>query len=137
MNIERLNQVIDWLEAGAPERIFDMRCFTNVGLMGEPPENWCGTSCCIGGYAVTAFVHKTPQDYFEKTLDIAEEAQKALGLSRDTANALFYVLDKGGERGFQSSWDVITADQAAKAVRNVIEFDDPKWTEILDPNAFS
>ena len=59
-------------------------------------------------------------------LDVDATATRIAGLDQRSANALF-----GG--GFQSAaaLQAVTAEQAAKAIDNVIECGDPKWREVL------
>jgi len=125
-NIQRLTETAEWLEAGAPERRFNMNRLLDVET-GD--ENWCGTECCIAGYVVTRYA---PTDV--RRHNIEGQARELLGLNNWVADALFYprsiVTD---ELVFPAdgSWTSITPAQAAVAVRNVIKHNDPKWKEIL------
>lgn len=138
MNIERLNEVVEWLEAGAPERVFNMQIFTNVDRE-EDYENWCGTSCCIGGYVLSRYVFDTPKSFFEeleKDMKIGEEARKILDLDPRVADALFFMRDMKTGNYYSADWTEVTPAQGAKAVRNVIKFKDPKWPKVLGLKEF-
>jgi len=125
MNKERLEEVAQWLEAGAPERTFNMNRLLNDEA-GSPDNNWCGTECCIAGYVVTRYI---PQDV---NLDsIEKDARDLLGLDYHLSDALFYPKVLGSEDSFDD-WEDITHIQAAQAVRNVMEHNNPLWEEILE-----
>ena len=132
MNKKRLEEVAQWLEAGAPERIFNMNRLLDAP-MSSAEKNWCGTECCIAGYVVTRYI---PQSV---DLDsIEKDATELLGLKENVSNALFYpkVLDSEEHIGlFRSAldgWVNITPIQAAQAVRNVMKHKNPLWEEILE-----
>lgn len=131
MNIEKLKQVEQWLLAGAPERTFTMSKLVEVP--DGHKENWCGTACCIAGYVYqqeVAFnpVKHSPNYYWG---EVAETAQKSLNLDPDVANRLFYLENRKGY-SYTGRWEDVTPQQAAEAVRNVIEFGEPLWETILD-----
>lgn len=125
MNKERLEEVAQWLEAGAPERKFNMNRLLDDET-GSPDNNWCGTECCIAGYVVTRYI---PQSV---DLDqIEEDATKLLGLDCHLSDALFYPRVLGSEDSV-GDWEKITPIQAAQAVRNVMKHNNPLWEEILE-----
>lgn len=132
MNKERLEQVEQWLLAGAPERRFDM------GRLVEVPagqkDNWCGTACCIAGYVYQQNVKFDPTKHdrhFYGFWEVDDLATKALGLSEGVAKKLFYMEDSQGYQ-YDGDWDQVTAADAAKAVRNVIDHGEPLWETILE-----
>jgi hypothetical protein len=131
MNKERLEEVAKWLEAGAPERKFNMNLLLDEEK-GSTNNNWCGTECCIAGYVVTRYI---PQDVNFNMIE--EDARKLLGLKESVSNALFYPKVLGSDDYSVSwvsncgYWEDITPIQAAQAVRNVMEHNDPLWEEIL------
>ena len=133
MNIKMLEQVEQWLLAGAPERKFDMNVLIDDV---KDKENWCGTSCCIAGYvfqqtkAYDAVVKKG-ENFFQWQHDIEQIAADALGINRHEANRLFFVHNSEG-LDYQGDWEAITPQQAAQAVRNVIDHGTPMWETILD-----
>lgn len=132
MNKERLEQVEQWLLAGAPERRFDM------GRLVDVPEgqkdNWCGTSCCIAGYVFSQEVAFNPSKHnprfngYEKVEPIAAAA---LGLSDRVSHRLFYIQSING-MNYEGDWAEVTPEQAAQAVRNVINYGEPLWETILE-----
>ncbi|NBW16170.1 MAG: hypothetical protein EBR82_50125 [Caulobacteraceae bacterium] len=130
MNLELLEKTAQWLEAGAPERNFNMNKLVDWATVHEDSKNWCGTTCCIAGY-VWQHVHPNPHVDWSIGYDITREAALALGLLEETADRLFYpsTLDDDEYGGV---WDEITPTQAARAVRNVMERGEPYWEEILD-----
>ena len=132
MNKERLEEVAQWLEAGAPERKFNMNLLLDEEK-GSANKNWCGTECCIAGYVVTRYI---PQDVnFDM---IEEDATKLLGLKESVSDALFYPKVLGSDDYSDSLglhfgyWEDITPIQAAQAVRNVMKHNNPLWEEILE-----
>lgn len=130
MNKELLTRTINWLEAGAPERRFNMSKM--VEWPEDKPTNWCGTTCCIAGYVWQQ--NKTPED-IEGGLyafwdNIEKQAAEMLGLDFSTAHRLFY--PSTSTESYPGDWDDITPAQAAQAVRNVMERGEPHWEEILD-----
>lgn len=132
MNKERLEQVEQWLLAGAPERRFDMN--TLVDIPADQKENWCGTSCCIAGYVFSQEVAFNPSKhnrYFVGFEQVGPIAAEALGLSFEVSNRLFYIQSTSGV-GYDGDWAEVTTEQAAQAVRNVIEQGEPMWENILD-----
>lgn len=122
--MNRLEETARWLEAGAPERNFNMNRLLN--LQGNAENNWCGTECCIAGYVVSRWGNPN--------LCIESQACKLLGISSNVADALFYPreLNNPEEQINSTAWENITPAQAAQAVRNVMEHDDPHWREILE-----
>lgn len=132
MNVEKLEQVEQWLLAGAPERKF------NMGLLLEIPEgqkeNWCGTACCIAGYV---YQQEIPFNQNQHNKDftgynaVERTATEALGLEGWVADLLFYPSDSKGFR-YNGPWFKIKPQEAAQAVRNVIEQGEPLWETILD-----
>lgn len=131
MNVEKLQQVEQWLLAGAPERRFNMGQFVDVPE-GQK-ENWCGTSCCIAGY-----VYQQNVEFDAATArhrcgygKIEEVAVEALGISKEVGNRLFYIKSISGMH-YRGDWDEVTTADAAQAVRNVIDHGEPMWENILD-----
>lgn len=132
MNKERLEQVEQWLLAGAPERVFDMGRLVDVPY--EHENNWCGTSCCIAGYVFSQEVAFDPEYHgynFMGFGNVEPVAAKALGLDEEVAERLFYIQDRKGWQ-YDGDWGDVTADHAAQAVRNVIVHGEPLWENILE-----
>ena len=135
MNIKMLEQVEQWLLAGAPERKFDMNVLVDDV---KDKENWCGTSCFIAGYvfqqtkAYDAVVKKD-EPFFQWNHDIEQIAADALGVDKSEAYKLFYVRGSGDDYSdYQGDWEKITPAQAAQAVRNLIDHGTPMWETILN-----
>lgn len=124
MNKERLEEVAQWLEAGAPERKFNMNRLLDTS-MSSADKNWCGTECCIAGYVVTRY-----KPFKLNLFRIEEDATELLGLEPEVSDALFYpkILGTGEQVGYL---DDITPAEAAQAVRNVMEHNNPLWEEIV------
>jgi hypothetical protein len=134
MNKELLIQTINWLEAGAPERKFNM--IKMIEYDDTPPKNWCGTTCCIAGYVWQQ--SKTPEDiqgglyvYWDT---IEAQAAAMLGLKPAIAHQLFYP-SSSDNRSYPGEWEEITPAEAAQAIRNVMAHGEPRWEEILDFDA--
>lgn len=140
MNKERLTQIAEWLEEGAPIRGnvtgFNMECF----ITEEYNENYqpCGTICCIGGAAVAFFGPPELFQAYAKGDHVREPASYAAGryldLSSDEATSLFYASDDfiGGalvwrEEREEDLLPDITTDWAARCIRKFIETGDVDW----------
>lgn len=123
MNKERLTQVAEWLEAGAPERKFNMNRLLNISETTDT-VNWCGTECCIAGYVVTKFA---PEDVAIVADSGSADwlAGKLLDLEPETADDLFYPKDSHARQ--IEDWSAITATQAATVVRHLIETEEVNW----------
>lgn len=133
MNIKMLERVEQWLLAGAPERTFNMNVLVEDV---EGKKNWCGTSCCIAGYVfqqTKAYdaVIKKGENFFQWQHDIEQIATDALGITRSEANKLFFINNSEGY-DYQGDWEAVTPQQAAQAVRNVIDHGTPMWETILN-----
>lgn len=150
MNIENLNVVLAWLDAGAPEvqtphfglvSGFNMAVF-NSALKGrvkndgiearswarEDPNdpysplhhNFCGAVCCIAGFTYSQF----DGDKGFCT------AGRHLGLSTRQYEALFYGYNwDNTNRRMGKDFDLyeITPAQAARTIRHLIATGDVKW----------
>ena len=137
MNIELLERTAKWLEAGAPERNFNMAVVVdwNAGWADSVPANWCGTTCCIGGYIWQQTIAADDTRKINRALregGICHDAADAAGLDRSVADALFYPKSTSSGLTYEGGWSTITPAQAARAVRNVMERGEPYWEEILD-----
>lgn len=136
MNKELLIQTINWLEAGAPERTFNMSKMVEYANPNDDtrPENWCGTACCIAGYVWQQ--QKTPADVLTHNIydfwyTIEAQAAEMLGLRPAVAHQLFFP-SSSDNRSYPGVWDEITPAEAAQAVRNVMAHGEPRWEDILD-----
>lgn len=116
MDIERLNIIAEWLEAGAPHKDgvdgFDMLSFIE--------ETPCGTTCCIGGAAIQFFGDSDtsfPDDH----------AQALLGLDSDVADMLFYGGMTWDGRGEAVPLEDITPAWAARCIRKLMETGEVDW----------
>lgn len=132
MNIDKLTEIAEWLEAGAPERDgvvkFNMKNFI-------VPEG-CGTACCIAG-AVVQFSSALPfrsskHFYVESPLSIRDAAESLLGLDYHESEELFYapsVLEKFEDElpHGADALDMITPAWAARCIRNLIETGKVDW----------
>lgn len=127
MNKERLTQVAEWLEAGAPERRFNMNRLLDISFATDT-TNWCGTECCIAGYVVTRFA---PEDVvmMEQNSNADYFAGELLDLEPEKADQLFYPKDSHARQ--LEDWSAITPQQAATVVRNLVETGDVDWEIIL------
>lgn len=127
MNKERLTEVALWLEAGAPERKFNMNRLLDISFTTDT-TNWCGTECCIAGYVVTRFA---PEDVVmvEKNGSADHLAGELLDLEPEMADQLFYPKDSHSRQ--IEDWSAITPEQAGVVVRNLVETGDVDWEIIL------
>jgi len=121
VNTEILIQTKEWLLAGAPGYNFDMSVIYD--------HTDCGTTCCIGGYIAKAL------DPSFDGFDALWVAENLLDLPPGVANALFYP-DEGFDGQYLKLpegrfYSNITTQEAAQAVQNVIDHQDPRWLEVL------
>lgn len=156
MNVANLEKLRDWLLAGAPEVYFSMSCgFGTVkGMSGfeklqaskdlaatevknKSGLGECGTICCIGG---AAYQFSFEEQYGKKPDaeddlswdDIQNRALNWLGLDW-TYNEDEDESEIGDMHPlFEPTFAPVgcTPQEAAAAVQNVIDFDDPRWKEI-------
>lgn len=137
MNIELLDRIATWLEAGAPHESgisFNMNYLysSNAGeawIDGEMVEQDCGTACCIAGAALQ-FGGKpdliNPDD-FDADQDERgfEEAAKLIGMEYKDAHALFYPE----ETSPFDHYEEITPEYAARVVRKLIKTGEVDWED--------
>ena len=134
MNIERLTELAEWLEAGAPEKAgvveFDMSDFINVPLEYaalERAHDWvpsCGTACCIAGAAVQFEQARVGREPWTPGCmrggAIMDKARGLLGLDELQAGELFVP-------GYPGAWRDIRPDYAARVIRKLIETGFVDW----------
>ncbi len=112
MNVERLTEIAEWLDQGAPERVveggvihgFDMDHFLDKAAD-------CGTTCCIAGAAI-AF---NEGFHAASSWNADSSAQKILGLTNSQAMDLFF-------DGYDS-----TPQHAAVVIRHLIATGTVDW----------
>ena len=127
MNIERLNEIAEWLEAGAPHKgkvhAFYMGGFIRpvYDVTGKSSDyNSCGTACCIAGAAVQFNLKKNKKAQIEsEQADLEERAAKLLDMSYEDAEELFF----GGDYRLSD----ITAKWAARCIRKYIKTGKIDW----------
>lgn len=145
MNIENLNKIKTWLEAGAPHAVFDIHVgnspLTDEGVCentsystveeyfdGQPVPSDCGSICCIAGAAY--LMSKAPEGQLFPSITHQMRLEPSWSTTRDTAleylglpeNNVFF-----GHDLFDSALapDGCTPAQAAVAVQNVIDGKEP------------
>jgi len=136
MNIERLTELAEWLERGAPEQKgvtkFDMGDFICLEEYKTHTDMWekykegaldeadsilrrCGTACCIAGAAVM-FYSKHPA-LSRLQYNEADDGRDLLDLTAEQSNRLF----------FPRNLDLITPSWAARCIRKLIETGEVDW----------
>lgn len=133
MNLERLDTIAQWLEAGAPHK-------DGVGGFYMPAffreDNKCGTTACIGGCAVMWWgseEHKRCQfeNWYIPRFDARQVAANLLGLSTTTANALFcpdsFPYTPGEDGPLQDRLEEVTPAWAARCIRHLMETGEVDW----------
>lgn len=127
MNIDRLTEIADWLDQGAPEKAhvtkFDMANF--IEDAGKP-NSGCGTACCIAGAAIQ-FSRAIPFESYSQAMEstdldegFVDEAASILDLEIDQAEALFYARNTGDLRSISPAW-------AARCIRKLIATGEVDW----------
>lgn len=119
MNRGNVQKLLDWLEAGAPERTFNMDVW--IDDLGDKP-NWCGTTCCMAGWCSQQVqtIEEYWSDLYRSASDVATEW---LGLTDADAYRLFRAISSNGQLPLRN----ITAAQAAIVVRNLLETGEVNW----------
>ena len=118
MNVERLTEIAEWLEAGAPEvREAGIVCF-DMGSWSSIDAERCGTICCIGGYAQERFGASVMREPGNDDLTY-KQAGQLLGLSRFDAWNLFQPPGIEFEE-INSSW-------AARTIRHLLATGTVDW----------
>ena len=146
MNREKLEELRDWLNDGAPEVVFDMRqsidtvfaAFDYYAGEGEKIEfikvqrdkkglGDCGTVCCIAGFVesqVAKREERAPKDHWGS---IAYSALNELGLE-----ATYDYHFKHPLFSSKLAPDLCTPQEAARAVQNLLDGVEPKeiWNNV-------
>jgi len=123
VNIERLTELAEWLESGAPRKAgvdgFNMLHFRNE-------SEYCGTTCCICGAAVTWWYppEKLLADRETLGFNWVQLGAKVLNLDIETAYQLFNPTDV-----FLS---YITSAWAARCIRNLIATGRVDWLGVYE-----
>lgn len=146
MNIELINKIIAVLEAGPQPGVpnFQMEHFMRHEAFGMRPvtrysfqtrigeaaqQNWCGTTCCIAGYAVFLddAARKDLSDGLIPYDEIEIIARALLELDATTANSLFYARD--ARSGFYCTTDAVSNNRkwAAACLRNLLATGRVDW----------
>ena len=134
MNIERLNIIAEWLEAGAPHKNGVVGFYMPVFFR---EDNECGTIACIGGCAVQWWGdEKLLKDYWKHKEK--ENVANLLRLDVDTANALFYPdsypEDRDGKGPLLNRLEEVTPAWAARCIRKLMETGEVDWvgTQVVE-----
>jgi hypothetical protein len=114
--LEELAVILDGLDNDDPnlELGFDMAFYKPTDETTHP----CGSACCIGGWA-----NLLKKDTFNDNSEIEEVLMSISNLEYKTANNLCFNMNAMDRNP--------TPQQGAQAIRNAIEFGDPKWEELL------
>lgn len=134
MNIDRLTEIAEWLEAGAPEKC-NISGF-NMNTFGE--KSSCGTVCCIAGSANAFHFESIGEKWNVYDLDDPGLASTLLGLTEDQSYRLFYPESWAGNVGCRNPelkldwkgeqpWHNISPQHAARVIRNLIATGDVDW----------
>lgn len=127
MNLERLEIIAQWLEAGAPHK---------DGVEGFNMNYWnkersCGSVCCIGGAVDQWFVEPSKRDNIVACGRASEienivrreesSAAEALGLDSHEAICLFFPTD------LIDDLEYISPAWAARCIRHLMETGEVDW----------
>jgi hypothetical protein len=113
VTLEEIADMLDGMIHRDPEADvgFDMRRTHGERRSSNHP---CGTACCIGGWVQHLNPHTRGQGVAGAVMDVS-------GMSSATAYKLCY--------GVMS--DNITPQQGAQAIRNALNYNDPRWGDVL------
>lgn len=122
MNKNRILILADLLEMldhpqSKPKCGFNMNNFRST-YDYDMSEHSCGTTACIGGWAVLAF-DEDPEKYVDATEPWGPKAQALLGLNEKTADNLFY--------NFTTFKGEITPKRAVKVLRHLAKTNKVNW----------
>ena len=127
MNVDRLEQIAQWLENGAPHKqtgfTFHMNYWTQATeeLYEDKIPSDCGSVACIGGATEQFFNSKEVGAVFVPAKDL-------LDLSDEDAHNLFYPSEKWSN----ISYDHVTPAEAASVIRNLIKTGVVDWFEVSE-----
>lgn len=121
MNIELLDRIATWLEAGAPHKVegVDHPIHFDMNTFGAPNDNDCATACCIAT-AATQFTNTYTSAWVWDNLYMDPGFQKArelLDLDDARAEKLFFPTYNCDEL---INFEAITSVQAALTILNLI-----------------
>ncbi len=119
MNIERLIEIAEWLEAGAPHK-GNVHGFSMESFERYDPK--CGTVCCIAGAANQFFGARLANDPCTGREDLS--AADLLGLDGEDRYVLFFPPE---------GWSQITPAHAARVIRKLIATGEVDWKSTKDP----
>ena len=141
INVENCNKLLAWLEAGAPHAVFHMR-FSNgpienvcsiEDLRTYYPSAYqqveakgigaCGTVCCIAGAAAGMASGDIAKPLDEGWHDVTDKALKFLGIKRQSNPVDSWMIHDLFDPFLAP--ENCTPQQAAQALRNVMEGKDP------------
>lgn len=145
-NEENANRLLEWLDHGAPHTAFALQVtvgsyeesYHEVATEDEPDDDRnCGAVACMAGAA--SLMHDgtfgLPNASMDSTWEpIQTKAIAFLGIDVDELPEQIEhnMLDVFSPRAAEQfgNIDHATAYQSAQALRNFIEFGDPRWEEI-------
>lgn len=113
MNTELMNETITWLKGLAHTEIK----YNHEEWVADTPDDlthWCGTTCCIGGFAISQTC-ATPQDWVETPTGTPVMARNALGLSELQASWLFH-----GHFSRKMRTSEITPEESIRAIEYLL-----------------
>jgi hypothetical protein len=132
MNIERLKEIAEWLEAGAPHKCgltgFYMPAVFKIGS--------CGTKACLAGAAIELFApdelrQKLKVDHNSRHADAPTQgdcARDLLGLTDSVSDQLFFPDNHEDSQGNEvNDLSSVTPAWAARVVRNLIATGEVDW----------
>jgi hypothetical protein len=133
MNVEPLEAIARWLEAGTPHKDGVVGFNMSMGIV----RGACGTTCCIAGAACEFFSTVRPSSsffYASWSLYVAPEAKKILGLSDFEAHALFFGPNPAEFEGVSDRREAqsVTPAWAARCIRRLIATGKVDWQGTRD-----
>ena len=127
----RILQLADHLERLEPAQFNMCRWLVTYNNSEYNFSDDCKTVACIAGHTVLLFADRgTPDNPIDLPDDIAEHAQKLLGLTDGQADSLF-TPEQGRDIGSTVSYESISADCAAYALRHLAETERVDWGLLL------
>lgn len=123
LKIDNIQKTIDLMRT---DNTIRMNMAHWIAQDGRDPndDHWCGTTCCIAGFAIVSKYGKVVNPYGPEPIPLVETAREYLGINDEQAEQLFYAPT-------EAAWK-ITADSGIKLLEHLRDTGEVDWT-IINP----